>query len=326
MHWNTIRKGISYAHMQTETPAILIKDLTKTYELEKGGTTQALKGVSLQIPKGEFFSLLGPNGAGKTTLIGIASDLTNKTSGTVEIEGVSIDEDPSKAKSFIGVVPQEFNFDIFEKVINIVLTQAGYYGITKAEALPYAEVLLKELGLWEKRNDPSQSLSGGMKRRLMIARALIHKPAVLLLDEPTAGVDVELRRTMWEFLRKLNESGTTIVLTTHYLEEAEQLSRRVAIINKGEIIEEGSVKQLLSKLNFVTLLLDTAEPVPENASLPQNITRTDEQTLELTLKPGEAVNESIEALSKTGIRIANIRNSGSRLEEVFINLIDKNNV
>lgn len=312
--------------MRSDVPAILIKDLKKTYELEKGGKTEALKGVSLSIPQGEFFSLLGPNGAGKTTLIGIASGLTNKTDGVVEIEGVSIDDDPSKAKTFIGLVPQEFNFDIFEKVINIVLTQAGYYGLTKSEALPYAETLLKQLGLWEKRNDASQSLSGGMKRRLMIARALIHKPQVLLLDEPTAGVDVELRRSMWDFLRELNASGTTIVLTTHYLEEAEQLSRRVAIINKGEIIEEGSVKQLLSKLNFVTLLLDTAEEMKDGIALPGSMKRVDEHTIELTLKPGETVNDAFQKLSATGIRVANIRNSGSRLEEVFINLIDKNNV
>jgi ABC-2 type transport system ATP-binding protein len=243
------------------TPAIEITGLKKVYRTGKKGTMEALKGVSLTIPQGEFFSLLGPNGAGKTTLISILANLANKTEGTVKIHGVSVTENPDLAKSFIGLVPQEFNFNIFDKVINIVLDQAGYYGITRTDALPYAEKILKDLGLWEKKDQQAQALSGGMKRRLMIARALIHKPQVLLLDEPTAGVDVELRRSMWDFLRELNASGTTILLTTHYLEEAEQLSRRVAIINHGEIIEEGSVQQLLSKLHFVTLLLDTVEPV-----------------------------------------------------------------
>lgn len=309
----------------SSTPAILIKDLKKTYELEKGGKTEALKGVSLEIPQGEFFSLLGPNGAGKTTLIGIASGLTNKTSGTVDIQGVSIDQDPSKAKTFIGLVPQEMNFDIFEKVINIIIYQAGYYGITKREAMPYAEEILKKLGLWEKRNDKAETLSGGMKRRLLIARALIHKPAILLLDEPTAGVDVELRRGMWDFLRELNASGTTIVLTTHYLEEAEQLSKRVAIINKGEIVEEGSVKELLSKLNFVTLLIDTKDALTGEQVRPlgESGKKVDENTLELTLAPGTNVNDAFGKLSAAGISVANVRNPGSRLEEVFLHLISK---
>ncbi|MEA2701942.1 MAG: type transport system ATP-binding protein [Candidatus Parcubacteria bacterium] len=310
--------------MNSTAPAILIKDVRKTYDLEKGGKTEALKGVSLSIPRGEFFSLLGPNGAGKTTLISIATGLANKTSGTVEIEGVSIDEDPSKAKTFIGLVPQEMNFDIFEKVINIIIYQAGYYGITKREAMPYAEELLKQLGLWEKRNDKAETLSGGMKRRLLIARALIHKPAILLLDEPTAGVDVELRRGMWDFLRELNASGTTIVLTTHYLEEAEQLSRKVAIINKGEIIEEGSVKELLSKLNYVTLLVDTVETVTVESvrALGESAKRIDEHTIELTLPPGGLVNDAFKRLSDADIRVANVRNPGSRLEEVFLHLIN----
>jgi len=311
--------------MQSGTPAILIKDLKKTYELEKGGRTEALKGVSLSISKGEFFSLLGPNGAGKTTLIGIVSGLTNKTNGSVEVNGISIDEDPSKAKTFIGLVPQEMNFDIFEKVINIVIYQAGYYGITKSEAMPYAEEILKKLGLWEKRNDKAETLSGGMKRRLLIARALIHQPSILLLDEPTAGVDVELRRGMWDFLRELNASGTTIVLTTHYLEEAEQLSKKVAIINKGEIIEEGSVKELLSKLNFVTLLIDTSEPLTELQvrALGESAKKVDENTLELTLAPGTSVNAAFGKLSAAGISVANVRNPGGRLEEVFLHLINK---
>jgi len=226
-----------------DAPALLIKDVKKKYPTG----TEALKGVSLTVPRGDFFAFLGPNGAGKTTLIGIMAGLTLKTSGTVEICGASVDTAGDKAKTFIGLVPQEFNFNIFEKVEDIVVNQAGYYGITREKAMPKTEEILKALGLWEKRSSPAQTLSGGMKRRLMIARALVHEPEVLLLDEPTAGVDVELRRGMWEFLNKLNAEGTTIVLTTHYLEEAEQLSKNVAIINKGEIITNEPTKGLLEK-------------------------------------------------------------------------------
>jgi ABC-2 type transport system ATP-binding protein len=231
--------------------AIEVKDVRKTYAKSGRSSvpTEALKGVSLTVPSGEFFAFLGPNGAGKTTLISILAGLVQKSSGTVHINGVSIDEDPDKAKAYIGIVPQEFNFSIFEKVIDIILDQAGYYGIPRKEAIPYTEQLLKDLGLWEKRNEKSQSLSGGMKRRLMIARALVHKPKILLLDEPTAGVDVELRRGMWEFLRGLSASGTTIVLTTHYLEEAEQLSNHIAIINKGVVVLDEPTKELLARHN-----------------------------------------------------------------------------
>ena len=307
------------------TPAIEITGLKKRYETGKNTYMEALKGVSLSIPQGEFFALLGPNGAGKTTIISILSGLALKNEGEVKVQGISIDKDKDKVKSFIGLVPQEFNFDIFAKVINIVVDQAGFYGIPRAEALQRAEPILKDLGLWEKKDQPSQSLSGGMKRRLMIARALVHKPQILLLDEPTAGVDVELRRQMWDFLRELNAAGTTIVLTTHYLEEAEQLCRRVAIINKGEIIEEGSVKQLLSKLHFVTLLLDTVEPV--NDAVMQLLRgepfeRDDEYSLKLTLKPGETVNEAMRKLSSVGIKVNNVRTTGSMLEEVFMQLIE----
>lgn len=230
-------------------PAIEVKDVVKTYPKSSRSSIEvkALKGVSLTVPAGEFFAFLGPNGAGKTTLIGILSGLVQKTSGEVRINGISIDEDPDTAKTFIGVVPQEMNFSIFEKVIDIILDQAGYYGILREEARPYAEELIRDLGLWEKRNEKSQNLSGGMKRRLMIARALIHKPKILLLDEPTAGVDVELRRGMWEFLRKLSGQGVTIVLTTHYLEEAEQLSAHVAVINKGTVVEDAPTKELLAR-------------------------------------------------------------------------------
>jgi ABC-2 type transport system ATP-binding protein len=221
--------------------AISVKGLKKTY----ANGVQALKGVDLTVEAGDFFALLGPNGAGKTTLIGILTSLVNKSEGEAYIFDASIETEPSKAKTYIGLVPQEFNFNIFAKVIDIVTTQAGYYGIPRAQALAGAEVLLKELGLWEKRNEKSQSLSGGMKRRLMIARGLIHKPKLLILDEPTAGVDVEMRHTMWEFLKKLNASGVTIILTTHYLEEAEALCRNVAMINKGEIRVNESMKSLL---------------------------------------------------------------------------------
>lgn len=306
-----------------DTPAALkIESVKKVYDTG----TEALKGVSLTIPQGEFFGLLGPNGAGKSTLISIMSGLALKTSGSVEVAGISVDKDPDQAKSFIGLVPQEFNFNIFEKVEDIVLDQAGYYGISRKDARPRVDKILEQLGLFEKRKDKAMDLSGGMKRRLMIARALVHEPSILLLDEPTAGVDVELRRGMWDFLRELNKNGTTIILTTHYLEEVEILCSRVAIINKGEIIAEGGVKELISKLNYTTLLLDTAEPVLEATMVvlrELNIKKTDDTTLELTLKPGETVNDSIRKISAAGVQIANIRNSGSRLEEVFVNLINK---
>lgn len=233
----------------SDVPAIEIVDLKKTYPKsgKTGRETHALKGVSLKVEKGEFFAFLGPNGAGKTTTIGILAGLTSKTSGTLKVNGISIDEDPDKIKSFIGLVPQEFNFSIFEKVEDIILDQAGYYGITRKVARPVVDQLLKDLGLWEKRGEKSQALSGGMKRRLMIARALVHQPSILLLDEPTAGVDVELRRSMWDYLRTLSTTGTTIVLTTHYLEEAEQLSKHIAIINKGTIVEDSQTADLLAK-------------------------------------------------------------------------------
>jgi ABC-2 type transport system ATP-binding protein len=311
--------------MTSTTPALRITDLRKVYEGEKGKPgTEALKGVSLTVEQGEFFALLGPNGAGKTSLIGITAGLTTKTGGSVEICGVSLDTDPDTAKSYIGLVPQELNFNIFEKVIDTVVDQAGYYGIPRKEAIRRADILLADLGIFDKRDQKVQALSGGMKRRLLIARALVHEPKVLLLDEPTAGVDVELRRGMWDFLRKLNENGTTIVLTTHYLEEAELLCRQVAIVNKGEIIKEGSVKELLTQLNFVTLTLDTKDPVT-TAQLellrPLTIKKLDASTLELTLSPGDSVNDAVRDFTKVGVQIANIRNNGSRLEEVFMNLI-----
>ncbi|KND51019.1 MAG: ABC-2 type transport system ATP-binding protein [Parcubacteria bacterium C7867-007] len=311
----------------SSVPALEIIGLKKTYAgTKKKPGTEALKGVSLTVPQGEFFAFLGPNGAGKTSLISIVSGLATKNEGQVQIHGISIDEHPDHAKAFIGLVPQELNFNIFEKVIDIVLDQAGYYGITRAEALPHAEQVLKDLSLWEKRNDMAQHLSGGMKRRLLIARALVHKPRVLLLDEPTAGVDVELRRGMWDFLRELNAAGTTIILTTHYLEEAEQLCRRVAIINQGEIVKEGSVKGLLSSLNTATLLVDTKDPLKlADMELLRGypITKMDDTTLEVKLEHKQSANDAFRKISSIGIEIMNVRNTGSRLEEVFVNLTEK---
>ncbi|KND51751.1 MAG: ABC-2 type transport system ATP-binding protein [Parcubacteria bacterium C7867-001] len=314
------------AESEKKAPALHVAGLKKTYQKKGSPVTEALKGVDLTIESGEFFALLGPNGAGKTSLIGILAGLVAKSAGTVEVNGISIDTDPDTAKSFIGLVPQEFNFSIFEKVEDIVMDQAGYYGISRAEARPVCDQLLKDLGLWEKRQAKAQSLSGGMKRRLLIARALIHKPSILLLDEPTAGVDVELRRGMWEFLQKLSGSGVTIILTTHYLEEAEQLAKRVAIITKGQIIEQGTVKELLSKLNYVTLILDTKEPVKDAALHlleDMGVKRIDEMTLEFNLSPGQTVNDAIRRFASTGIDIMNVRNAGSRLEEIFMNVIEK---
>ena len=317
----------------SNAPAIRVEGLTKAYHADKkaikGGApavTEALKGVTLTIPRGEFFALLGPNGAGKTTLISIVSGLARKTSGTVEVCGISIDENPDKAKSFIGLVPQEFNMNWFETVEDIVVKQAGYYGIPRAAALPKAHELIKDLGLWDKRGTQSMKLSGGMKRRLMIARALVHEPQVLLLDEPTAGVDVELRHGMWDFLRKLNAAGTTIVLTTHYLEEAEELCRQVAIIGGGEVIKQGTVSELISNLSEVSLLLDTEEPVTDAIMAlirDYPITKIDAHTLELHLPHGESANDAFRKLTSIGIHILNVRNPGSRLEEVFVRLTKK---
>ena len=307
--------------MSETNVSIKIEGVKKTYETG----TVALKGIDLEIPSGEFFGLLGPNGAGKSTLISILSGLATKTEGTVEIAGISVDVDPDKTRTFIGLVPQEFNFNIFEKVEDIVTDQAGYYGITRETAKPRVEKILKQLGLWEKRSVKAMELSGGMKRRLLIARALIHEPQILLLDEPTAGVDVELRRGMWDFLRELNESGVTIVLTTHYLEEVEILCKKVAIINKGQIIAEGGVKELISKLHIVKLLLDTEAPVLDPAMVvlrELDLKKVDETTLELTLQTGESVNDAIRKISSAGVQIMNVRNPGSQLEEVFVNLID----
>ncbi len=298
--------------------ALEISHLNKTY---KDGTV-ALKDFSLTITKGDFFALLGPNGAGKSTAIGIVTDLITKTSGTVKIFGYDIDKNFSKAKTFIGVVPQEFNFNIFEKVIDIIVQQAGYYGIPRKKATQRAEVVLKQLELWEKRNVPAMTLSGGMKRRLMIARALVHEPKILVLDEPTAGVDIEIRRSMWKFIEAINKQGVTIILTTHYLEEAESLCKNIAIINNGEVIENTSMKLLLNKLQSETFVLDLKEPTKKNIET-ETIKLRDETTLEVTIDKKRSINEVFTYLDSKGIRVLSMRNKTNRLEELFVELVEK---
>ncbi|MBI4836690.1 MAG: ABC transporter ATP-binding protein [Candidatus Abawacabacteria bacterium] len=298
--------------------AIVIKDLAKTYANGK----QALKGVSLEIEKGDFFALLGPNGAGKTTIIGILTGLVNKTAGSVSVFGLDLDRAHNQIKRLIGVVPQEFNFSIFEKVFDIVVWQAGYFGIPRKIAEERAEKVLKKLELWDKKDQPSRALSGGMKRRLMIARALVHEPEFLILDEPTAGVDVELRRGMWQYLRELNAQGTTILLTTHYLEEAEELCRHVAIIKQGEIVKKDSIKNVISSLEIHTLILTTS-PLPENIKLATiTVRRIDDVTLEADLTH-QTVTELVEELKSLNIAVQDIRAKGNRLETFFLNLLNQ---
>ena len=301
------------------TYAIEISDLKKRYE----SGFEALKGVNLTVEKGDFFALLGPNGAGKSTTIGILCSLVNKTSGKVSIFGQDIDQDFAKAKQYLGVVPQEFNFNVFETVFNVVVTQAGFYGIDRAVAAERAEKYLKELDLWDKKDVQSRMLSGGMKRRLMIARALIHEPEVLILDEPTAGVDIELRRSMWEFIKGLNERGTTIILTTHYLEEAEQLCRNIAIINAGEIVENTSVKALLKTLNQETFILDLDKALPANWTVDGfSVTLgADQSSLEVEVVKGQSINQIFSALDKASVNVVSMRNKSNRLEELFVKLI-----
>ncbi len=299
--------------------ALSLRDLRKTYE----NGTEALKGITLAVPRGELFALLGPNGAGKSTTIGIITGLTNKTSGTVEVFGTSIDADHDKVKSYIGLVPQEMNFNIFEKVIDIVCTQGGYYGLPRKLAAERAEKYLTALGLWDKRNDKGRTLSGGMKRRLMIARALVHEPELLILDEPTAGVDVELRRGMYDFLRRLIAEGKTIILTTHYLEEAEELAKGLAIINNGTIVAEGTVKQLLAGMDAATYVLDVAGPVRADAL---GVVRAyaphvrDSDTLELTARTDATLGRAVALLEQGGVSVVSVRPKGNRLEELFVKL------
>ena len=299
--------------------ALSIKDLTKTY---KGGV-EALKGIDLTVEQGDFYALLGPNGAGKSTTIGIISSLVNKTQGDVEVFGYNLDTDLVKAKQQIGLVPQEFNFNQFETVLQVVMNQAGYYGVTRKLALERAQKYLTELDLWDKRNARSRELSGGMKRRLMIARALMHEPRLLILDEPTAGVDIELRRSMWDFLQQLNEQGVTIILTTHYLEEAESLCRNIGIIDHGTIVQNTSMKALLSQLNIETFVLDI-NPVENDVSLSGFETRLlDDHTLEVDVEQGHELNTLFTELSKHGITVMSMRNKANRLEELFLRLVNQ---
>jgi ABC-2 type transport system ATP-binding protein len=297
--------------------ALEISGLKKVY---KGGFT-ALKGIDLTVKQGDFFALLGPNGAGKSTTIGVISSLVNKSAGTVKVFGHDIDNELEKAKSFLGLVPQEFNFNQFETLLTILVNQAGYYGVERPLAFKRAEKYLKQLDLWEKRNDAGRMLSGGMKRRLMIARALMHEPQMLILDEPTAGVDIELRRSMWEFLRELNEQGITIILTTHYLEEAEMLCRNIAIIDSGVIVEDTDMKSLLSKLDRETIVFDI-EKVTETPIINEFISRLiDDHTLEVDIKKSQLINHVFSQLSDQGINVLSMRNKSNRLEELFVSLV-----
>ena len=308
------------------TYALEISALAKTY---KGGF-QALKGIDLTVEKGDFFALLGPNGAGKSTTIGVITSLVNKTAGQVKVFGYDIDSDLEKAKSFIGLVPQEFNFSQFEPLMHILVNQAGYYGVPKPLAIERAEKYLKQLELWDKRDEPARALSGGMKRRLMIARALMHEPQMLILDEPTAGVDIELRRSMWGFLRELNKQGITIILTTHYLEEAEMLCRNIAIIDGGEIVEDTSMKKLLAQLDVETFVFDikvaaTVAELEQFVEQSQEITyrAIDDHTLEIDLNKSQNLNQVFAQLNAANIEVQSMRNKSNRLEALFVSLINK---
>jgi len=304
------------------TVAISIKNLKKTY----ANGFEALKGISLEVEQGDFFALLGPNGAGKSTTIGVISTLVNRTAGSVEVFGRNVDTHVYATKLDLGVVPQEVNFNQFERVQDIVMTQGGYYGLPRKLAKERCEKYLKKLGLWEKRLDISRSLSGGMKRRLMIARALVHEPRLLILDEPTAGVDIELRRLMWQFLTEINSSGTTIILTTHYLEEAEQLCRNIAIIDKGSIVEDTSMKKLLAELDSQVFILDSVEEMAtqpvvdlENVS----VRPVDSHSFEVTVSGGRNINEVFRSLDKQNIHVSSMRNKTNRLEELFLSRLNE---
>ncbi|MBI5041655.1 MAG: ABC transporter ATP-binding protein [Gammaproteobacteria bacterium] len=303
------------------TTALTLRNLQKTYA---NGFT-ALKGIDLDVEEGDFFALLGPNGAGKSTAIGIIASLVNKSAGKVEVFGHDLDTELAAAKGCLGLVPQEFNFNVFEPVVEIVVNQAGFYGIPREEATQRAEYYLKQLGLWEKRREMARSLSGGMKRRLMIARALVHRPRLLILDEPTAGVDIEIRRSMWEFMRRINAEGTTIILTTHYLEEAESLCRNIAIIDAGRIVENTSMRQLLNTLHVETFVLDLKTPQPCCPSIPGYTLRfLDEFTLEADISKECSINQLFTALSAQGIEVLSMRNKTNRLEQLFMHLVDSN--
>jgi len=299
--------------------ALSVRGLTKTYR----NGVQALKGVDLDVERGDFFALLGPNGAGKTTLIGIITSLVNKTAGTACVFGHDIDRELEAAKACIGIVPQEINFNMFETPYTIVVNQAGFYGIPRPVARQRAEKYLKQLQLWEKRNSMSRGLSGGMKRRLMIARALMHEPRLLILDEPTAGVDIEIRRSMWDFLREINARGTTIILTTHYLEEAETLCRNIAIINGGRIVERDRMSSLLRRLHVETFVFNLRDSLATPPPLEgYDVTLVDDHTLEVEVSKEENLNEIFARLSALGIEVLSMRNKVNRLEEIFMQLVE----
>lgn len=300
--------------------ALSIRNLTKTYP----NGIQALKGIDFDVADGDFYALLGPNGAGKTTAIGIISSLVNKTGGEVSVFGHSIDRELEAAKACIGLVPQEVNLNLFDTVQNIVLNQAGYYGIGRRLAKQRVEKYLNELRLWDRRQEPARNLSGGMKRRLMIARALIHEPRLLILDEPTAGVDIEIRRSMWDFLKRINADGTTIILTTHYLEEAESLCRHVAIIDEGEIIENARMSAVLRKLQREVFVLNLRDCIGELPSLNGfEVTKIDDCELEVVIEAGSDLNRLFEELSARNIAVVSLRNKANRLEELFMGLVEK---
>jgi ABC-2 type transport system ATP-binding protein len=297
--------------------ALEIKNLRKVYP----GGLEAVKGISLEVKQGDFYALLGPNGAGKSTTIGVISSLVNKSDGEVKVFGHSIDTELERAKQNLGLVPQEFNFNMFETVEQIVLQQAGYYGVPKALAKERTKKYLSKLDLWEKRSSRARELSGGMKRRLMIARALVHEPKLLILDEPTAGVDIELRRSMWDFLKEINQQGITIILTTHYLEEAEMLCRNIGIINRGDLIENTSMKALLGKLSVETFILDLAP----DSTTPQlegiKIVSHENDSLEVELDKSQGLNDLFTQLTQQGIAVLSMRNKANRLEELFVNIV-----
>jgi ABC-2 type transport system ATP-binding protein len=298
--------------------AISIKNLRKTYD----NGFEALKGISLEVEQGDFFALLGPNGAGKSTTIGVISTLVNRSAGEVEVFGRNVDTHVYETKLDLGVVPQEVNFNLFERVEDIVITQAGYYGLPRALAKERSDKYLRQLGLWDKRRDRSRSLSGGMKRRLMIARALVHEPRLLILDEPTAGVDIELRRSMWDFLIELNRQGTTIILTTHYLEEAEQLCRNIAIIDNGAIVENTSMRSLLAEIDSQVFVLDVLKRDLRKAALCLegfDVRTLDDQSIEVTVWRGGSINAVFIQLENAGVVVTSMRNKTNRLEQLFIN-------
>jgi ABC-2 type transport system ATP-binding protein len=302
-------------------PALAISGLTKTYQ----GGVQALKGIELEVQQGDFFALLGPNGAGKSTTIGIISSLVNKTQGSVSVFGYDLDTHLTQAKACIGLVPQEFNFNQFETVLQIVVNQAGYYGVPRNIAKQRAQKYLSQLDLWEKRNAPARTLSGGMKRRLMIARALMHEPKLLILDEPTAGVDIEIRRSMWAFLQEINAAGVTIILTTHYLEEAEMLCRNIAIIDKGIIVENTSIKTLLSKLNIETFVLDVQTDKTVIVLTDVKYTFKDNE-IEVEVAKEDGLNHVFTQLTEQGVQVMSMRNKANRLEELFVKLVEAGRV